>query len=217
MSRSLITLLISIIPLFSIRYDIGITGSTGYGISRWNVDVYDSSGTYITDHLQSSEPVFSAGIMNNVLLTPTVGIRAGLHYAWYAYRYTYHVQGDPYDMELTWQYRNMLIPVGLVFGVPAGPNRFIAGYGLVICKQLQGKAVFYEGNDVLYVEDIPPDDLETSVAPQFLIGMELAKGHLTVSPAIGYVYNLNGIDEDFAFNTTTHYILLTVSVFYRIL
>ncbi len=215
MSRILITLLISMMPLFSIRYDIGITGSTGYGSSRWERDIYDTSGTFITDHLQSNEPVFNIGISTNILFIHTIGVSVGMQYGWYNYKYSHNDSIDLYDRELEFNYKILLLPIELVFGIPVGENRFILGGGFVIRKQLHWSVRFTTGYyDYFSVENISSDDLETTLAPQLFIGIELLKGHFILSPKISYSYNVNSMGDIFVSNIPTHYVMLNVGALY---
>lgn len=211
MNRILTGMFITMLPLFSMEFNIGIVGHAGYGMSRWKMDIYDANGTFLADHLQSNEPVFNLGAMTNVMFTENIGISAGLQYGWYNYNYSTNSDA----LEWKWSYENLILPTGLVFGIPTGKHKIIMGAGLIVCKQLEGKMSGIAGGIDPPVEEIPKNYLETTIAPQLFIGVEFLKERFILSPTISYSYGLDGLGKEFATEISTHYVMINLAVLHK--
>lgn len=214
MKKLLISITAMTLPLLALEFNFGITGSAGFGVSRWEMDIY-SNGTFLADHLQSNEPVFNLGAMTNVMFTENIGIRTGLQYGWYNYNYTYDYTTSSHSIEWKWSYKNLILPTELVFGIPIGKHKIIMGAGLIVCKQLEGKMSGIAGGIDPPVEEIPKNYLETTIAPQFFIGIEFSKERFILSPTISYSYGLDGLGKEFATEISTHYVMINLAVLYK--
>jgi hypothetical protein len=210
-----ISVIMLVLPLFALEFGIGIVGDAGLGFSRWEMDIYDTNGTFLTDHLQSNEPVFNLGVITNVMFTKNIGIRASLQYAWYNYNYTYNYSTNSDALIWKWHYKNLIFPTDLVFSIPAGKHKIIMGTGLIVCKQLKGEMSGITGGINLPVEEIPEDYLETTIAPQFFMGIEFLKEHIILSPTISYSYGLDGVGKEFATEISSHYVIMNLAVLYK--
>jgi hypothetical protein len=150
-----------------------------------------------------------------VWLTESFGVHTGLHYGWYNYDYTYTTASD--TLESGWSFRNLLLPVDLMYGFSLGNNRLVIGGGLSICRQLSGTLTEL-GNSY----EIPDSLLETTIGPQVLVGFEIPTGRLTLCPSLKYVYGMDGLsarqlpllpaDQ----KISKHYILLCLGIFYSL-
>jgi len=207
-----VVILIFSLPCFAVEYNVGIDGAVGIGISRWQVDVINSVGEYITDHLDSKEPIYQAGLAISVWLTETFGIQTGLQYGWYNYNYSYESAVSTLVSE--WKYNNLLVPIHLTYGIPVAGNRLVIGAGFSICRQLSGMPLGPE----LYAS-VPDSLLGTTVGPVALVGYEIHTRNMWVFPSFRYVYGIDGLSDRLVESGTIrykHYLMLGVGLFYNL-
>jgi hypothetical protein len=204
---ALVTLIFSL-PCLAVEYNVGLDGAAGIGLSRWEGEFYSFEGVYLTDHLDSKEPVYQGGLAFSVWFTETFGMQTGLQYGWYNYSYSYESAADTSESE--WNYNNLLVPIHLMYGIPVAGNRLVIGAGVCICKELSGSAPGF---------DIPDTLLETNVGPAALLGYEIQAGNLCVFPSFRYVNGIDGMSERMADPgniSYKHYLLLGVGLLYRL-
>lgn len=197
------------IPAFAVEYDVGVAGIAGFAVSRWTGDVYNFQGEFLTDHLDSQTPVYQAGLTLSIWLTERIGVRTGAEYGWYNYKYTFTAPTETVESE--WKYRDLFVPIDLMYGIPLGRDRFIIGVGLSVCLQLSGTM---PGSD-----DIPDSLLETTVGPQISLGYEIHAGRVRVFPSFRYIYGIDGISDRILStgeDISKHYFLLGLGLYYSL-
>lgn len=189
---------------------MGIDGAVGVGISRWELEVYTLEGVYLTDHLDSKEPIYEIGLSFKMWLTEKFGIQTGLQYGWYNYDYTYESAASTLVSE--WKCTNLLVPIHLMYGIPVTGNRLVIGAGISICRQLSSK---YGGPE--YHVSIPDSLLETTVGPLALVGYEIHTGNMCIFPSFRYVYGIDGVsDQVMGSINYKHYLLMRLGLLYRL-
>ncbi|UCG29907.1 MAG: outer membrane beta-barrel protein [candidate division WOR-3 bacterium] len=204
---ALVILMFSL-PCFAVEYNVGLAGAVGLGISRWEGEFYNFEGVYVTDHLDSKELVYHAGLDLSVWITEAFGIETGVQYGMYNYNYSYESTTDTVESE--WNYDNLLIPIHLMYGIPVAGNRLVIGAGVYICKELSGSAPGF---------DIPDTLLMTNVGPAALLGYEIHTGNLCIFPSFRYVNGINGLSDQFASSPNIsykHYFMLGVGLLYNL-
>lgn len=215
--KILISVFLIIFPMFAVEIGLGIVGNAGLGFSRWKMDIIDASGTFLTDHLQSNEPVFNVGPSANMWFTDNLGIRASVQYGFYNYNFTYDYTSSSHTIEWKWNYKNLIIPIMLTFGIPTGRNRIVIGAGFSICRQMSGQTSGIMWGQDLPVDNLLEDVLETTVAPEFLIGAEFSNNQIKICTSINYLYGLDGVGEQLATEITNHLFAVNLGVFYYLL
>jgi hypothetical protein len=214
MKKIILVIIAMILPSFSLELFVGPAGGIGIGLSRWGMDIIAHDGTYQSDHLSSREPNFNLGLGVDLWLTKKLGIQTGFHYSTNNYNYTYNYTDNSHAFEWKWNYRNVVIPMICIFGIPVKRNKLVLGTGIAICKQMSGQEGGIMWGINMPTEDIPDNLLETSIAPGILIGMEFAAERIIICPSITYQYGLDGISKEFASEITSHYFNLNLSIFY---
>jgi len=208
MKYAALVIFIFSLPCFAVEYNVGFAGAVGLGISRWEGEFYNFEGVYLTDHLDSKEMTYQAGVAFNVWFTETFGMQAGLQYGWYNYDYIYESAMGTLGSECN--YDNILVPIHLMYGIPVAGNRLVVGAGVCICKELSGSTLLF---------DIPDTLLETNVGPAAFLGYEIQTGNLCIFPSFRYVNGIDGMSGQLAAPgniSYKHYFMLEVGLLYRL-
>lgn len=203
-----LVILILSLPCFAVEYNVGLAGAVGLGVSRWEGEFYNFEGVYVTDHLDSKEMIYQAGLELHVWLTQTLGMQAGLRYGLYNHNYTYESTTGTLGSEIN--YTNLLVPIQLMYGIPVAGNRLVFGAGVCICKELSGSTLLF---------DIPDTLLETNYGPAVLLGYEIQKNNLCVFPSFRYLNGIDGMSDQLASPGNIrykHYFLLEVGLLFRL-
>jgi len=202
------------LSLSAVEIGIGIGADLGIGFSKYNIKIIGSEGNLLADHLDSKEPSYSAMINIQAWFTETVGIRTGIQYGWFNYKYTYDYRVQEEAIVYRYAYKNLLIPCELIFGFPIGRNRFIIGPGLVVSKQLEGKMSNIIWGRELATEDLSDNLLKTGIHPKILIGVEFLSGNIRLQPSVSYIYGLDGVDKRFDSDCSTHHVVAGIGILY---
>jgi hypothetical protein len=214
MKYSAVCIVVLLCPLLclALEYNVGVTVNAGLGLSRWSGDFYNGQGIWITNHLDSKEPVYQGGLGLKVWFTDALGAHAGLQYGRYDYYYT--CNAPPEITGARYEYGNLLMPLEFMYGFLLGGKRLTIGGGVMVCRQLNGKIP----GPVLF-SSIPDSLLTTTVGPQISLGYEIKSGRLRIFPSLRYVYGIDGLNENLLSATESmakHYVLFGVGVFYRL-
>ena len=203
-----LVIIILSLPCYAIEYNVGLTAGVGLGISRWEGEFYNFEGVYLTDHLDSKEMIYQAGVAFNVWFTETFGMHSGLQYGWYNYDYIYESAVGTLGSESN--YDNLLVPIHIMYGIPVAGNRLVIGAGVCICKELSGSTLLFS---------IPDSLLTTNVGPAAFLGYEIQAGNLCIFPSFKYVNGIDGMSDQLANPGTIsykHYFMLEVGLLYRL-
>lgn len=201
MKSIVIGVLVMSLAVSAIEFNAGVIGHAGLAHSQLSTTEQNT--------FKSNEPVFQLGFALNLWMMDNFGIQTGVQYGWYNYDYA-HI---PYGGE--WDCRNLIIPVDLLYGIPMGNHKVVAGGGFAVCKQLAatGTAGF------ITPVEIADSLLKTAIGPELLIGVELHGGHMVLFPSFKYAYGINGVSDEFPSidgDVPKHYFLLGLSLFYRL-
>lgn len=209
MKRIAVAIIVAFLPIFAMELGMGISSSVGLGLSKWKTDVINPEGNYVADHLFSKKPVFSVGPAISLWFTKNFGLKTGLGYGWYNYNYRTNA-----TVEQKWNYRVLLLPLNIVFGFPIGKSRITIGGGFSIYMQKQGKWSLVAWGSSPVIGDMSKDELESSIVPNILFGAEFNTGHFRLSPAISYLYGLDGVGKPWTNGVSTHHISLNLGLLY---
>ena len=138
--KILVLIMCLVLPAQAMEFGFGGAGNAGMGFSRWEIDIVDPFGDPLTDHLYSCEPIFGLGTVVNFWFNENFGLNIGVLYSWYNYNYTYNYVTNAEAIEFSWSIQSLILPADIKIAIPFGKNRAFIGGGVMVCKQLMGKA-----------------------------------------------------------------------------
>jgi hypothetical protein len=211
--RILALIACAVLPARATELGIGAVGNIGMGFSRYEIDIRDPQANIVSDHLSSREPSFGLGPMVNVWFNDNFGLSMCLQYNWYNYNYTYDYSMNEDAIEERWSIQSLILPADLKIAISYGRNRAFIGGGVILAKQLAGKAgAIIWGNEH---EDwnMESEELKTEFLLRAVIGSEFFySGNIGYQTSIEYYHGMDVlfIEPD----VSTHHLSLNFAVLF---
>jgi hypothetical protein len=212
--RILVFLVCTALPAQAMEFGFGAVGNIGMGFSRYDADIRDPQANIVSDHLSSRGPCFGLGPVVNFWFNDNLGLSMALQYEWYNYSYTYDYSSNESAIERRWSIQSLLLPADLRAAIPYGEkNRVFIGGGVMVGKQLSGKAGGMIWGSELEDWDLESKELKTEFLLRAVLGAEFFySGNIGCQTSIEYYRGMDGsfVEPD----ASTHHLSIDFALLY---